>query len=361
LCLTAIFIYKLKIIVYLLCYFPYTNTLCVSQKSKFNNQNLNKIFKYRPLSEFLFKELFYQELYFASYEELNDPLDLSARIEFTSKDKESIEYLIWFILKTQFDYDEFQRTNENIKKLIKFNKDKSVQNLLIEEICKRVNNFLKKKENIWTWNIINIINDSIEKTEIDIVFDSHKFREELERITSKFLKNSYVSCFSKTNNEFLMWSHYASKHSGICLEFSLDNSSFPFEYYHRSFEYNNVKNKKRILQWESNTEIRLSGNLNEVRYVDEQPYINFYQFAPIFENEDDIDMINFHKLSAFECAMDLEWVFSTKIKNWKYENEYRLIDINFDKPKIPEERIKTYPKEILSAVYFGINTPKNKE
>jgi hypothetical protein len=31
-----------------------------------------KIYKYRPLSDFLFKELFYNEIYFASYPELND-------------------------------------------------------------------------------------------------------------------------------------------------------------------------------------------------------------------------------------------------------------------------------------------------
>ena len=47
----------------------------------------NKLYKYRPLSEFLFKELRYSELYFASYVELNDPLDLSVRINFKPVDK----------------------------------------------------------------------------------------------------------------------------------------------------------------------------------------------------------------------------------------------------------------------------------
>ncbi len=43
---------------------------------------INKVYKDRPLSELLFKELKYNELYFASYLELNDPLDLSAKINF---------------------------------------------------------------------------------------------------------------------------------------------------------------------------------------------------------------------------------------------------------------------------------------
>jgi hypothetical protein len=41
---------------------------------------MNKLYKYRPLSEFLFKELLYQVLYFASYNERNGSLSLSARI-----------------------------------------------------------------------------------------------------------------------------------------------------------------------------------------------------------------------------------------------------------------------------------------
>ncbi|WP_332911787.1 hypothetical protein [Algoriphagus boritolerans] len=58
------------------------------------------LYKYRPLSEFLFKELYYQELYFASYFELNDPLDLSARIEFSCEKSEQVEYLIYFLFKS---------------------------------------------------------------------------------------------------------------------------------------------------------------------------------------------------------------------------------------------------------------------
>ncbi|MDI6402869.1 hypothetical protein QLX67_12755, partial [Balneolaceae bacterium ANBcel3] len=61
---------------------------------------MKTLFKYRPLSEFLFKELYYQELYFASYFELNDPLDLSARIEFSCEKSEQVEYLIYFLFKT---------------------------------------------------------------------------------------------------------------------------------------------------------------------------------------------------------------------------------------------------------------------
>lgn len=318
---------------------------------------MNKLFKYRPLSEFLFKELFYQELYFASYDELNDPLDLSARIEFTSKDKEAIEYLIWFIFKTQFDFDELQKTNEKITKLLKFNKDKNAQNLLVEEIFKNVNDSLKNQNNIWTYDIIQIINDSIENTKTDIIFDSQKFKEEIERITNKFLKNSYVTCFSETNDDFLMWSHYASKHSGICLEFNLENGgAFPYEMYHKR-EIDKEKYKKRMSKWDTSSSIYWD-RIRKVSYEDEQPFINFYNFAVVFENEHDCDLIGLSKSWTHKYAQELEWVFSTKTKSWKYEKEWRAIEINFDNPKEPEDRIRHYPIESLSSVYFGINTPE---
>jgi len=319
---------------------------------------LNKIFKYRPLSEFLFKELFYQELYFASYEELNDPLDLSARIEFTSKDKNAIEYLIWFVFKTQFDFDELKKEkNEKITNLLKFNKDKDARKRFVDEIFKNVNIHLQEQEKIWTYDIIKIINNSIENSKTNIVFDSMKFKNELDRITNKFLKNSYVTCFSETNDDFLMWSHYASKHSGICLEFNLENGqTFPYEMKGKR-DIDKEKYKERMSEWET-TSLIFWDKIRKVNYEDEQPSINFYNFAVVFENEYDCDLIGLSKSWTHKYAQELEWVFSTKTKSWEYENEWRAIEINFDNPKEPEERIRHYPIESLSSVYFGFNTPK---
>jgi len=89
------------------------------------------LYKYRPLTDFLFKELYYQELYFASYSELNDPLDLSARIEFTPKEINQIENLLWFLFKTTLKIHKEQITNDeklNNQKLIEFNKNEELRN-----------------------------------------------------------------------------------------------------------------------------------------------------------------------------------------------------------------------------------------
>ena len=51
--------------------------------------------------------------------------------------------------------------------------------------------------------------------------------------------------------------------------------------------------------------------------------------------------------------------FSQKLLAWEYEEEWRAIEINFDEPKIPEDRIRKYPIEALSGVYFGLKTTDN--
>ncbi len=319
---------------------------------------MNKLFKYRPLSEFLFKELFYQELYFASYTELNDPLDLSARIEFTTSDLNAIEHLIKFIFSTQIRVREVESDRTNVTRLLKFIKDRNAIEILRNEIHKRVVEKTQNNQLLWTSDIVKIIADSVEITKTEIFFDFSLFEVEIQRLSDKFLKNSYVTCFSEANDDFLMWSHYASKHSGVCLEFSLDNAGmFPYESI-GSRICDSEKYKERMSEWKTNSFI-FWDNIQKVNYGNEQPFINFYDFAAVFDNEYDCDLIGLSKSWTHKYAHKLESVFSNKTRHWKYENEWRAIEINFDKFKEPEERIRKYPIESLSGIYFGVNTPEN--
>lgn len=320
---------------------------------------MKTLYRYRPLSEFLFKELFYHELYFASYYDLNDPLDLSARIEFSCQDSEQIEYLLFFLLKTTlfsplkaFSDGE----NKNEANLLRLYNDKPKLNKLKETIFLHINQESKTKMQLWQFDIENIMLSSLRKNGLEVNFNFESFRNELNRITSKFLENSYVSCFSENNNNFLMWSHYASKHSGICLEFSLEYSGL-FPYVHRANRSLDVeKYKERLSKWELETYM-FWDKIKKVNYEVEQPYINFFEFSPVFDNEHDCDLIGLSKPWTHFFAHQLEMVFSTKTKPWEYENEWRAIQINFGNPLLPEERIRHYPLESLKAIYFGMRTP----
>lgn len=66
------------------------------------------------------------------------------------------------------------------------------------------------------------------------------------------VENCIVSCFSKSENNPLMWAHYADNHNGICLTFDFPNdfanqigwsqsAIFNFEEWKLSFKYGNVK------------------------------------------------------------------------------------------------------------------------
>ena len=112
-----------------------------------------------------------------------------------------------------------------IRKMIKLRKNDKLK----KEICNRLYGYLLKHD--YDFISSDIIEENIKKIskEFQIEFNLTNFKNELQRITKVFFESSYVNCFSATCTDFLMWSHYASKHTGICVEFSLKNAGqFPY-------------------------------------------------------------------------------------------------------------------------------------
>jgi len=318
-----------------------------------------KLHKYRPLSEFLFKELYYQELFFASYTELNDPFDLSARIEFTPESEDQLEYLIWFIFKTTLVLEKnlSQKKIENNESLTSFTRNESECDKFKKNIYDELLKLKKGKKHILYKHLEFILKKVVEDNKLNFTVDYLGLEKEINRITKKFFESSYTTCFSATNSNFLMWSHYASKHSGICLEFSLEHDGlFPYmRYSNRVPDYE--KYKKRMSEWEIQAYC-FWDRVKQVTYRDEQPCINFFDFSPVFENEDDCDLIGLSKAKWHGFAYELENVFSSKTNAWSYEKEWRAIQINLGDPIEPEERIRHYPIECLTGIYFGNRTPQ---
>jgi hypothetical protein len=321
---------------------------------------MQKLYKYRPLSEFLFKELKYQELYFANYQELNDPFDLNVRIDFSVEKPEYVNELVRYLFNTTLVLKEGKYTsqeNNNNSRLIQFIHD--------EELCTQFENLiftniheLKGEDRYLFFDLLETaITQSIAALKLKFKFDLVKFKDEILRITSKFLNNSYTTCFSEDPANFLMWSHYASKHTGICLEFSFDGrAGFRYENFGPK-KYEHGKPGDRFATGHLPF-LEFEGKVSPVLYQDEQPCINFFDFAAVFANEHDADLINLSKSKWHGYARHLETLFATKTAAWSYEREWRAIDINFGGPQQPEERIKHYTVESLSAIYFGTRTPE---
>tara|TARA_R110001583_G_scaffold186749_1_gene347668 strand:+ start:1805 stop:2791 length:987 start_codon:yes stop_codon:yes gene_type:complete len=288
------------------------------------------------------------------------PLDLSASIDYFPKKSEELEFLVYTIVKSDFqleDKSEEYLKNERLK--IKFWRDEK----RVQSFCKTLfNKLVGKTEKPIKINLEEVL-DAIEwacnKESLDFKFDHSKIKKEINRLTLKFLKNSHVTCFSATNENQLMWSHYASSHRGICLEFDLKNEgAFPYLLEGKR-EKNYEKFTERISKWDTSQSTVFWDRLKRVRYEKEHPHINFFEFAQVFNNEHDCDLIGLSKPWTHYFAHELEMAFSQKLLAWEYEEEWRAIEINFDEPKIPEDRIRKYPIEALSGVYFGLKTTDN--
>lgn len=53
-----------------------------------------------------------------------------------------------------------------------------------------------------------------------------EFHEMLEDVFNKARASVIISCFGSSNDSVLMWSHYANKHKGACIEFEIDDKDF---------------------------------------------------------------------------------------------------------------------------------------
>lgn len=115
----------------------------------------------------------------------------------------------------------------------------------------------------------------------------------------RFLARIGVVCFSKTNENPLLWAHYTDKHQGVCLVFDTKKDTVFFD---------------KVL---------------EIKYRENYPRINFIR-----------DRARFDELVL------------TKSNDWIYEQEVRAIKDNFG--------LQTFNKNCLVGIIFGCKTDINE-
>lgn len=143
-------------------------------------------------------------------------------------------------------------------------------------------------------NLISFINEnSKNKTR-------HKTKE--KKFAEK-MKNIGICCFSRTKDSVLMWSHYASKHQGFCIEY------------------------------------RTNQDIDGINPLDIN-YVSKFKKAQYFEKA---ERAIFHLLF-------------TKSNDWKYEKELRVPLTNVETDE--ERKVEFKEKDILS-IYFGVNSEQS--
>lgn len=149
--------------------------------------------------------------------------------------------------------------------------------------------------------------------------DDSKLKNEVARVLRESIHQHVqgfgICCLAESVDNFLMWSHYADGHRGFCLEF--DTSYFPFVE-SRPIEYA-----------DSFPPLSIEGLLENAAPVDSG--------KPV-DNRDPV----------------LVKYLSTKAPCWGYEGEWRLFNREPDAPL-------SYPKEALTAIYFGVQMPISQQ
>jgi Protein of unknown function (DUF2971) len=298
-----------------------------------------KLYRFRPLSELLFKELLYSELYLASPKELNDPLDLNGQLNFFSDNEDDIRALGQFLL-----FEAMCNSGEHIdltKKLFQMRSSETLGSFLTNEFTNYNCGIVTKSdlfillEKFFDEN--SLVEKELKKLDKELLFSS------IDALFSRFLNNSSVVCFSENISNFLMWSHYASSHTGICLEFDLEVN----------------KNNKDMCflpllssQPIEGEYIEFKENIRRVKYLPYLTKLEFYDLLPIFSNVGDIDLMMLSKSYWHQYANDIKNIFFEKLLPWAEEKEWRIVNISFQET-LPEDRIIKFNSKALSAVYFG--------
>ena len=134
----------------------------------------------------------------------------------------------------------------------------------------------------------------------------------IKKAMNEIKKKSYVSCFTTTNNDELMWAHYSNSHKGVCIEYELNEKEIEKVSY--SEEYPVFSER-----WINGV---LNINIGNREIFNEEFHLNYFQ--------------------EFK-----EKFYLVKSKAWEYEEEWRIIQA---------KSIKKIDKSQIKSIYFGLNT-----
>lgn len=254
-------------------------------------------YRYRPISELMLKELRYNEIYFSSAAESNDPYDGKV------------------FLSYDFDQEKWKRFLEVAwKKLASRKEVETCITLLSEYLAEHCP---ISYEEVINYNFSSILLEKLPTLDPLLVLL-------LDSLIKQFVElyrphTRYTVSFSKTNNEVLMWSHYASRHKGFCLVFRAIDGSL----------YQDKKNQLRSVHHDTPNGIAPSMSyglpnrfmFQDIKYCPEIEMIDASRFMPfhVFGRDlvDEEERLQF--LTENECKC-LE-----KHKCWEYETESRIL------------------------------------
>jgi hypothetical protein len=186
----------------------------------------------------------------------------------------------------------------------------------------------------------------------------------IQRIEKMVYPDWYVACFMAECSNSSVWGHYADRHRGVCLSFkaAIDND--------RAFI-----NLQGINGWSTTGPMygRIAHTFYEIDYEKKYVEVDFFRSLGClstpaltkfwYANEDGTrsscldDVFGSHQQWNEQYWANFYKAITTKLSDWNYEKEYRLILNSFllDLGQ-PARRTLKYDFNDLEAITFGIET-----
>ena len=296
-------------------------------------------YRYRSGSELSIKELIYDELYFASRAECNDPYEGKIFAIF-EKNEDAWNNLIRLALKDNPILS--NATEYLVEKIVSFYIDKSP--IIFEE-------FINTSED----DFLSIGKDLFEKTIL---------KNMLAVITRYALaympEERYFASFSRKRDINLMWAHYANNHRGFCLIFRPIGGKI---------NQNKLWKQTQIVYSTPNSfspqmsfAIPESFEIKDVEYLTEPKYFDGFNYFPRMAIEN-----AFTEDQKKEIADNREKIYLQKHSAWKYEEESRVLlssGISWlagEQLSIsPHQRLFHYDSIHLAGIVVGVNMPQEQ-
>ncbi len=251
------------------------------------------VYRYRSPGLLSQKELIYDEWYFASREELNDPIDMQSRYEFPKDSRDT-----WFrIIKSLWQNEVWSELAASY-----FN---SICPITVEHLLGEYDQHsLKVAEIILKNSLINM-------ADLQKIIE---LQQQLKGLLSLYAPSAgYSVSLSTCNNEMLMWSHYAASHTGYCLIYR------PIDGYLHQCPNRN-KDSLSIREGHVST-ITNKFKVEEIKYENQIEAIDAFFLLPTrhtgYKFEIEEERIGFHEKVHMQLL--------TKNECWAYEKEARLL------------------------------------
>jgi Protein of unknown function (DUF2971). len=264
----------------------------------------------------------YNELYFSSINELNDPYD--TRIGFIFKGYVTkYQKLFEFCFKKYFTNIDYYNTAKYLAK-----HDRTYEELILEIRSGRFHKLLY--EDIKIMNDISM--DRVINTLIPIL---------IIYIKSCVEKYSYICSFSTKYDNPLVWSHYADQHRGMAFIFRPFNNKLYQDPMSRDIKYTKTDGTIKYRGIPINYEVENVIYQKKVDMIDGFVCFNEYIYGQKISSDVRNDYIN-------------KWLSSAKKKyyEWSYEYEKRIIDYDDGFASKTDENGKTIKSSIERIFHY---------